>query len=84
MTSLRTSLLIAAVLAPAIAAAQSASPTSSTPAGFAQHKQMELSRIAAHLQIMQTLQTCVQSAADHAAIKACNETAHAAIGHHGR
>ncbi len=42
---------------------------------FQEHQQKELARIGQHIQILQTLQSCVQSATDHAAIKACNETA---------
>ena len=56
-----------------------AGPDSAT--NFAQHKQMELSRIAARLQALQTLQACVQSAPDHAAMHSCNEAARPAMGH---
>jgi hypothetical protein len=42
---------------------------------------MELSRIAARLQALQTLQACVQSAPDHAAMHSCNEAARPAMGH---
>jgi hypothetical protein len=56
-----------------------ARPDSAT--NFAQHKQMELSRIAARLQALQTLQACVQSAPDHAAMHSCNEAARPAMGH---
>ena len=63
----------------AIAAhAQSAPPPPPPQAGgknFEEHKQKELARISRHLQIMQTLQSCVQAAADHSAMKACNEAA---------
>jgi hypothetical protein len=48
------------------------------PAQFAQHKQNELNKIQAHMQILQTLQSCVQAATDHAAIHSCNQTAEAA------
>jgi RND family efflux transporter MFP subunit len=34
-----------------------------------------------HMQALQTLQACVQSAPDHAAVRSCNEAAHAAMGH---
>jgi hypothetical protein len=44
-------------------------------ANFAQNKQKELDHIAAHMQILQTMQSCVQSASDHAALKACHDTA---------
>jgi hypothetical protein len=66
-----------------VSLAQSATPAAPTgdPAGFAAHKQQELTRIAAHIQAAQTLQACVQSAADHAAIKSCHEAARAAMGH---
>jgi hypothetical protein len=46
-----------------------------TGANFQEHQQKELARIGQHIQILQTLQSCVQSATDHAAIKTCNETA---------
>ena len=46
-------------------------------ANFAEHQQKELSHIAQHLQVLQTLQSCVQAATDHAGIKACNATAKA-------
>ena len=76
-------LLIAA--APCVVAAQPGGAVA--PGGgadFAQHKQHELARIAERIQALQTLQGCVQSAADHAAIKACNENARASMkGHAG-
>ena len=53
------------------------------PARFAEHKQKVLARIQSRLEIMQTLQSCVQAANDHAAIKACEKTAHANMPHHG-
>lgn len=46
------------------------------PARFAEHKQKVLARIQSHMQVMQTLQSCVQAAKDHPAIKACEKTAH--------
>jgi hypothetical protein len=64
--------------------AQTTTTTTPAPKGqpnaaqFAQHKQNELNAIQAHMQIMQTLQSCVQAATDHAAIRACNQTAEAA------
>ncbi|MES2353580.1 MAG: hypothetical protein V4568_04095 [Pseudomonadota bacterium] len=54
------------------------------PARFAEHKQKVLTRIQSHQQIIQTLQSCVQAANDHAAIKACEKTAHENMPHHGR
>jgi hypothetical protein len=72
--------LLAIALAPALACAQGTPPVAGGSAAFAQHKQRELARIASHLQALQTLQSCVQSATDHAAVKACNEAARAAIG----
>ena len=76
-------LLVAA--APCIAAAQPGG--AAAPGGgaeFAQHKQRELARIAERIQALQTLQGCVQAAADHNAVKACNENARAAMkGHAG-
>jgi len=42
---------------------------------FATHQQKELAHIGQRIQIMQTLQSCIQSATDHAGMKTCNETA---------
>jgi hypothetical protein len=53
------------------------------PAKFAEHKQMELQRISQRMQGLQTLQACVQGAADHAAMRACNEAARASMGRGG-
>ena len=49
--------------ASALAMAQSGTPQPGTPgdpANFAAYKQKELAQIAAHIQVAQTLQTCVQ------------------------
>jgi len=54
-------------------------PKNANPEKFAEHKQKDLARIAQHLQGMQALQSCVQAANDHAALKACHETARAAM-----
>jgi hypothetical protein len=70
---------VCAVLACAFpVCAQTPAPTKGQPnaAQFAQHKQNELNRIQAHMQILLTLQGCVQAATDHAGIHTCNETAH--------
>ena len=59
--------------------AQTPPPTGggqANPAQFAQHKQSELNRIQAHMQILQTLQSCVQAATDRSGIHTCNQTAH--------
>jgi hypothetical protein len=64
------------------APAPSAPKGQPNPARFAEHKQKVLARIQSHLQIMQTLQSCVQAANDHAAIKACEKTAHENMPHH--
>jgi hypothetical protein len=75
--------LFAALLtaASAVAMAQSAAPQPGTPGDFAAYKQRELAQIAAHIQVAQTLQACVQGAADREALKACREAAHASMGH---
>jgi len=52
-----------------------AQPKGSGP-NFAEHQQKELAHIATHIQILQTLQSCVQAATNHESLKACNETAH--------
>ena len=65
--------------------AMPAAPASpGNPANFAEHKQKELQKVQSHLQTLQTLQSCVQGANDAAAIKQCNETAHAAMGGHAK
>ncbi len=78
-----TFLALAAGLATNLAAAQSAPPAAGEGSNFTQHKQQELTRINTHLQIMQTLQSCVQSAANPADMKRCNEAARAARPHAG-
>jgi hypothetical protein len=70
--------------ASAVAMAQSGAPQPGTPgdgANFAAYKQKELAQIAAHIQVAQTLQACVQGAADREALKVCREAAHASMGH---
>jgi hypothetical protein len=76
-------LALAAGLATTLAAAQSAPSAASEGTNFTQHKQQELTRINTHLQILQTLQSCVQSAANPADMKRCNEAARAARPHAG-
>jgi hypothetical protein len=66
--------------------AQSSAPSSSAtdPAAFAAYKQKTLTRIANHIQVAQTLQSCVQGANDSAAMKSCKKAAHGSMGHrHG-
>lgn len=56
------------------------SGSQAAPGGrFARQKQKELDHIQARIQIMQTLQSCVQSANDHAAVKACNQAARQSV-----
>jgi hypothetical protein len=76
-------LALAAGLATTLAAAQSAPTAAGEGSNFTQHKQQELTRINTHLQILQTLQSCVQSAANPADMKRCNEVARAARPHGG-
>jgi hypothetical protein len=76
------------MMATLVAHAQSAPATppnqADAAAKFAAHKQKELAHIAHHLQVIQTLQSCVESATDRAGLKACNETAHAAMKNHDK
>jgi hypothetical protein len=71
--------VVGAALACALPVSAQTSPA--TPGGqpnaaqFAQHKQNELNRIQARIQIEQTLQLCVQAATNHAGMHTCNETA---------
>ena len=55
---------------------------SSDPARFAAHKQKLLDKVQARLQVLQTLQLCVQAANDHAAVKICEQTAREAMKKH--
>jgi hypothetical protein len=48
---------------------------------FAALQRNQLARIAQRLQVLQTLQACVQGAADVAALKTCNASAKAAAQH---
>lgn len=84
MSKLRviTFMLLCAVSALALAQQASAPAGGGKAAAFATVKQKELDRIAQHLQAMQTHQSCVQAANDFAALKACNEAAHAAMKNH--
>jgi hypothetical protein len=61
--------------------APATTPQSGPGPNFADHQKKELDRIAAHIQVLQTLQSCVQAATDHAGIKACNQTAKASEHH---
>jgi hypothetical protein len=54
-------------------------PPTSASDKFAAHKQREMARIASRIQVLQNLQTCVQSANDHASMKACHQAAHSAM-----
>lgn len=69
-----------------VSAAETSTPATASPTPptvqnkdadnmFAERKEKELVRIAKHLQILQTLQTCVKSADDPAAMKACHKAA---------
>ncbi len=73
-----TLMLFVAAAAPCGVAAQPAGAPGGG-ADFAQHKQRELARIAERIQALQALQGCVQAAADHGAMKTCNENARAAM-----
>ena len=77
--------LIAAALAgmASMAGAQTAPAGGPDPAKFAEHKQLELQRIGQRMQALQTLQSCVQAAPDHAALRSCNESARASMGRGG-
>ena len=67
------------------AAAQTPAPVPGTPtvpgtgsgSGIAAHKQKELAKIQERMQVLQTLQSCVNAATTAEAIKQCNATAHA-------
>ena len=61
--------------------APAAAPAPETAASFAQHKDKEMARITAHLAALQTMQSCVASAADRAAMKVCHKEAHASMHH---
>jgi hypothetical protein len=50
----------------------------------AAHKQKELAKIQQKMQVLQTLQSCVNGATTSEAIHQCNETARAAAGHGGQ
>jgi hypothetical protein len=71
--------LAAVSLATAAQAGTPAAQGSVEQPEFAQHKQRELARIAERIRILQTLQSCVQSASNHAAVKSCNEAAHGSM-----
>jgi hypothetical protein len=70
-----------------IGIAQSGSPLPVAPAdptNFVAFKQKELSRIATHIQVAQTLQACVQAATDREGLKVCRDSARGSMGHmHG-
>jgi hypothetical protein len=69
----------AALAAHAQATATPVPPPPPVSDKFAAHKQREIARIANHIQILQTLQSCVQSANDRAGVKSCNQDAHSAL-----
>jgi hypothetical protein len=48
------------------------------------HKQKELAKIQEKMQVLQSLQSCVNGATTSEAIKQCNETARASMGHGGQ
>jgi len=48
------------------------------------HKQKELAKIQQKMQVLQSLQSCVSGATTGDAIKQCNETARASMGHGGQ
>ena len=77
-------LMFAALTVGTAAQAQTTIPSTGATSGasFATHKQKELAKIQQHMQVLQTLQSCVSGAADATAIKSCNETAHASMGSH--
>lgn len=81
--SRHTLVALAAGLATTLTVAQSAAPPAGEASNFNQHKQQELTRINTHLQILETLQSCVQSAGNTADLKHCNEVARAARPHAG-
>ena len=85
MMALLAALSLTARAQPAPPPPSGSAPGGNNPAQFAQHKQKELARIAEHLQALQTLQSCVQNAADQTALKACHDAARASMGgkHHG-
>ena len=91
MTRLRTRLLTFCALAAVAAAAQAqtypatpVNPATGTNGGMsvANHKQKELAKIQEKMQVLQSLQSCVNGAQTTDAIKQCNETARASQGHH--
>jgi hypothetical protein len=49
-----------------------------TDAKFAEHKKHMMEKIDQEISILQTLKSCVSSAANHDAAKACHEQAHSA------
>jgi len=82
--STATLLTFVALLASAAAGAQTPPSPAGGDANFAAHKQKELAKIQQHQQVLQTLQSCVNAATTHDAVKQCNETAHSAMGQHGK
>lgn len=78
--NLRIGLLsLALAMTSGVVLAQTAPPVGGgRGAKFEQHKQKMLAHIAARIQVLQTLQSCVQSATDRTAMKACHDAAKAA------
>ncbi len=76
-------IVLAVMMLTSIAFAANSSPTSYAGPGqsgqpgpnFSAHKQKILSIIAQRIQRLQAVQTCVQSAQNHEAIKVCREQA---------
>lgn len=64
--------MIAGVLASSMAMAAEKTPD---PAVFQANKEQRLSNLQERLQVIQTHITCLQAAQDHAAMKACHDTA---------
>jgi hypothetical protein len=76
---------LAALAATASVHAQTTAPAPGAATGtanFATHKEKVLAKIQQHMSTLQTLQSCVNAATDSAAIKSCEEQAHAANGAH--
>ena len=76
---------VAAALAGAAVGANAQTSDAAAPAQsatsnhFAAHKQNALARIAKRIEVLQSLQSCVQAANDHAALKACHLQARSAM-----
>ena len=74
----------AALVAHAQATAEAPPPPVAQSASsdrFFAHKQRALARIAAHVQVLQNLQSCMQAAVDRPGVRACHQAAHSALRH---